>query len=122
MGLYLRLYLTTYLCRHARRLAMLLLALLSAVALPAPGRAADNTTRIILLFVVNPPDESSRRGVESWIQLFDINIQSLLADFASSGPDVSASIKVLLSRKNVDSIDQDGLETSFGQQASLQVL
>jgi hypothetical protein len=122
MGSYLCTSLTTYLCSHVRRLAALLLALLTAAALPALGWAADNSTRIILLFVINPPDESSRRGVESWIQLFDINIQSLLADFASSGPDVSASIKVLISRKNVDSIDQDGLEASFGQQASLQVL
>jgi hypothetical protein len=109
---------------YVHRLAGFLIAALAAASMLGTARAADNSgaTRIILLFIVNPPDENSRRGVESWIQLFDINVQSLLADFSSGGPDAGASIKVVINRKNVDNIDQDGLEASFGQQSSLQVL
>jgi hypothetical protein len=115
----------TYLGTYVRRFAAFPLSVLTAAALMfGPARAADNVgaTRVILLFVITPQDKDSEKGLAQWIQLFDISIHGLLAEFSSSGPDASTSIKVLIDRKDVPRIDQDALEASFGQQPSLQVL
>jgi hypothetical protein len=114
----------SYMAPYMHRLATFLLAAFTAVMMLVPCRAADNpgTSRVILLFVINPPDENSRKGVDAWYQLFDINMQGVLAEFTSGGPDAGVSIKVMINRKDVPNIDQDGLEASFGEQPSLQVL
>jgi hypothetical protein len=103
------------------RLAALLLLIVLSAAAAAPSRAADESSRVILLFVVKPLDEPSRKGVESWYQLFEISISSLLADF-SGGSDPKGSIEVRVLRENVETISRDVLEASFGRQPSLQVL
>jgi hypothetical protein len=100
-------------------LVLFILALPAAIA-PASALENDGKTRIVLLFVVKPPDENSRRGVESWYQLFEINIRSLLSDVSGGGPD--ARINVVISRQNVDDMSGNTLEESFGRQPSLQVL
>jgi hypothetical protein len=105
-----------------RLVALLLLIVLSAgTATPARTAESKDSVRVILLFVVKPLDDPSRKGVEAWSQLFEISISSLLADF-SGGSDPKTSIEVRVLRENVDAISRDVLEASFGRQPSLQVL
>jgi hypothetical protein len=96
-----------------------LIALPSAAALAAP--AAPDATRVILLFVVNPPDENAKKGVISWIQSFKNNVRYLLADFSPAAFGGSA-INVAVTTEAVDDMDPVALEISFSRQPSLQVL
>jgi hypothetical protein len=106
-----------------RRFAAILLTAVLAASDAGLARAADNTSRIILLLVVKPPDENAERGVRSWIQLFQNNVRDLLSDFSSSGSGAGGGIKVEVTTKDVvDTPRQNVLEASFGQQPSLQVL
>jgi hypothetical protein len=105
-----------------RKLAAILLTAVLAASATGPARAADNpdTSRIILLLVVKPPDENAEKGVRSWIQLFQNNVRDLLSDFSSSA---TRGIKVEVATRDVpDTPRQNVLEASFGQQPSLQVL
>jgi hypothetical protein len=96
-----------------------LIALPSAAALAAP--ATPDATRVILLFVVNPPDENAKKGVISWIQSFKNNVRYLLADFSPAAFGGSA-INVAVTTEAVDDMDPVALEISFSRQPSLQVL
>jgi len=103
-----------------------LLALVTAVLIALPSASAiaaataSDSTRVILLFVVNAPDENAKKGVISWIQSFKNNVRYLLADFS---PTLGGSaIKVVVTTENVDDVDPDMLESSFSRQPSLQVL
>jgi len=106
------------------RSTALLLAFVLAVLPVGRARATDGAdqSRSIVVFVVNPPDDNAKKGVTSWIQSFKNNIRYLLADFSPGGPSTNRGIKVVVTTENVDDIDQDTLETSFGKQPSLQVL
>jgi len=104
------------------RLAAILLAVFLATHATASARAeeaASSNQRVILLYVVTPPDENARSGMKSWRQLFDNNIRYLLA---TASPEASRSIKVVVAWENVDEMNQDNLEASFWRQPSLQVL
>jgi hypothetical protein len=107
-----------------RFVAILLTVVLAASAVGS-ARALDSTdtSRIILLLVVKPPDENAEKGVRSWIQLFQNNVRDLLSDFSSSGVGAGRGIKVeVATRDVVDTPKPNVLEASFGQQPSLQVL
>jgi hypothetical protein len=104
------------------RLAALLLAVLAVASPVAPAHAQDGDARVILLFVVNPPDENAKKGLVSWIQSFKNNIRFLLADSAADGSRASRNIKVVVTTENVDDVNPDMLETSFTKQPSLQVV
>jgi hypothetical protein len=107
-----------------RRLAAILFSIVVAVLATGVARAAENAdaSRAIMVFVVSPPDDNAKKGVISWIQSFKNNIRYLLADFSPAGPTASRGIKVVVTTEDVDDIDQDKLEASFGRQPSLQVL
>jgi hypothetical protein len=96
---------------------------MSLLAVQAPARADVDASRVILLFVVNPPDENAKKGIISWAQAFKINIRFLLADFTAGGAGATPLFKVLINSQNVDDVPgQDILETSFDHQPSLQVV
>jgi hypothetical protein len=106
------------------QLKAILLVIVFALSMMVTARADTSTeaVRVILLFVVNPPDDNAKKGVISWIQSFKNNLRYLTADFSSGGPDAGPIIKVLLSSKNVDDVDPDVLKDSFESKSSLQVL
>jgi hypothetical protein len=105
-----------------KRLAATLLAVMVAASQGGTARAESNDgSRLILLFVVNPPDDNAKKGVVSWIQSFKNNVRYLLADSTGTS-DSGRNIKVIVSTENVDDVTPDMLEASFGRQPSLQVL
>ena len=108
-----------------RLVAILLVVALAVSSAINPARADANPqpSRVILLFVVNPPDDNAKKGVISWIQLFQINLRNLLADFSSGAPGSDPVFKVVFNTENVDIVPaEDALEASFARQPSLQVL
>jgi hypothetical protein len=104
------------------RLAALLLVILAAALPIAPAHAQDAEARVILLFVVNPPDENAKKGLISWIQSFKNNIRFLLADSSAGGSQATRRIKVVVTTEDVDDVNPDMLEASFTRQPSLQVV
>ena len=106
-----------------RLIAILLVVVLAAIkstAAQTPGN--PELTRIILIYVVVPPDQNAKNGVESWLQTFENNLRALLADFSSGNTAGGPVIKVRVSTENVNRVNSDLLESSFGRQPSLQVL
>jgi hypothetical protein len=96
-----------------------------ATLAPGAARAQANAdaNRVILLFVVNPPDENAKKGIIAWAQSFKINIRFLLADFLVGSSGTAPLFKVLINSQNVEDVpDQGVLETSFDHQPSLQVV
>jgi hypothetical protein len=102
------------------RFLAIVLALLFLGCRLAPADTAP--TRVIMLFVINTPDDNAMKGVAAWIQAFRNNLRFLLADFEAEklGPD--PVIKIMLDSKSVEAADADFLKTSFQAQPSLQVL
>ncbi|WP_029078399.1 hypothetical protein [Bradyrhizobium sp. th.b2] len=103
-----------------RRLLAAVLAF--ALLVTSPTLAETGPTRVILLFVINTPDQNAMNGVTEWIKAFKNNLRFLLADFDSENPGADPVFKVQLVSKNVETADTDLLESSFQTQPSLQVL
>ncbi len=105
------------------RLAAILMTLLAISAFATRANADDEASRVILLFVVNPPDDNAKKGIIAWLQSFKINVRFLLADFPAGASGASPIFKVVVNSQNVEDVPgQDVLETSFAHQPSLQVV
>lgn len=103
------------------RLATIVLGLLVAISAISFAHAQDDKNRVVLLLVA-VPDQNARNDVNTWILLFKNNIRFLLTSSSSVGSSASRVINVIVRSENVDDIDADLLEASYGKQPSLQVL
>jgi len=103
------------------RLAAIVLGTLVAISAISVARAQDDKTRLVLLLVA-VPDQNAKKDVNTWILLFKNNIRFLLTSSSSIGSGASRLINVIVKSEDVDDIDADLLEMSYGKQPTLQVL
>src|SRR3972149_1520903 len=103
------------------RLAAVVVGTLVAISAISVARAQDDKTRLVLLLVA-VPDQNAKKDVNTWILLFKNNIRFLLTSSSSIGSGASRLINVIVKSEDVDDIDADLLEMSYGKQPTLQVL
>jgi hypothetical protein len=109
-----------HMLRFITILLVIVLAAIKSVAAQTPDNAESN--RLILIYIVIPPDQNAKNGVESWLQAFENNLRSLLSEFTSGNSSKGPIIKVRLSTENVNRVNSDMLQSSFSRQPTLQVL